>query len=236
MTALRRRRVLFLILAAFAAPVLRQRAAGQALSKGDAWLRRVLERATDILTSPGTDHERRLAFGKLLADEVFEFSAVVRYVLGNHWNQASESQRKEFSNALQDYMTAAYARILRRWFAGDIDVFASRLIKDGMAGALNEELARAEKTLNHVDWSIVADNETILVFARFKPREAEPMRTMISVVKRGESFRIFDLWINGVSLARTHRDDIAAVIRAQGNDLDAVIAVLRRKTVQLHQG
>jgi phospholipid transport system substrate-binding protein len=208
-------------------------AVSQTPPRGDAWLRRVLERATDILTSPGTDSERRQAFGRLLADEVFEFAGLVRYVLGNYWNQATEAQRREFSEALRDYLIAAYARILRRWFAGDIDVFASRLEKDGLAGALNEELARAEKTLSQADWSVVDEGEVVLVFARFKPRDAEPMRTMVRLVKRLAEFRIVDLWINGVSIARTHRDDIAAVIRAQSGNLNATIGILRRKTAQL---
>jgi ABC-type transporter MlaC component len=233
-----RRRALALLAAALSYLLLRpaalgQGAASQGAPAGDAWLRRAIERATDILTTPGTDEERRLAFGRLLAEEVFDFQAVVRFVLGNHWAQASEAQRSAFADALLDYLIVAYARLLRRLFAGTIDVFASRAEKDGLAAAIGEELARAEKMLARTDWSVVADNDVVLLFVQFKPREGEAMRTMLRVIKRAGGFRILDIWVNGVSLARTHRDDIAGVIRAQSGDLNGTIAIVRRKARQL---
>jgi ABC-type transporter MlaC component len=227
------RRFLALVLGALPILGLARLAAGQDLAAGDSWLRRAVGRAADILTSPGTDDERRRAFGRLLADEVFDFSAVARFVLGPSWNRASEAQRAEFSGVLLDYLIAAYTRLLRRLFAGSIDVFASRAEKDGLASALGDELARAEKTMARTDWSVVTDNDIVLLFVRFKPREGEAMRTMLRVIKRPAGFRILDIWVNGVSLARTHRDDVAGVIRAQSGDLDAAIAVVRRKTRQL---
>lgn len=200
---------------------------------GDAWVRGVIGRAAAILAARLAEPERRREFGRYLAEEAFDFDSIGRFVLGPVVGKAGEAEAAEARRVLVDYLMVAYARILRRVFDGTVDIAGARLVGDGVIAVGKDEVSDVQASAPFAEWEKIPDGGILTLQARFKPHQGEALRAQLRVLKRAGRLRIVDIWVNGVSLARTHRDDLASAARSQRGDLPATLDLIRKKTARL---
>ena len=123
---------------------------------------------------------------------------IARSVLGADWRTISDAQRRNFTAVFQSYMARKYGRRFREFQGGRIEV------------------ARAAEVNRYVEV-----NASAILPGR------SPIGMTFLIASRGGTDRFFDIRIEGVSLARTERDEIGAMLDQRRGDIDQVIAHLQ---------
>ncbi len=174
-----------------------------------AFIRALADKAVQSLTVqdiPRADRVRR--FRELLSDH-FAVASIAKWVLGRHWRQATDAERREYFSLFKDLMVATY-----------VDRFAEY----------------AGETLKTVRTAPIGA-DTAMVFSEIsRPGQpGPPLRVDWRVARHGESgFKILDVMVEGTSLSQTLRSDFASTIRQEGGTMAGLLGVMRAKTEALH--
>jgi phospholipid transport system substrate-binding protein len=162
-------------------------------------------KAVNVLTSTASEAERERQF-RALFDQSFDLPAISRFVLGPYWRTATEQQRQEFTKLFETYVIHAYSVRFNAYAGQQLKVGSAR--PEGDSGALVQSeiaLPNSNQPPVKVDWR---------------------------VEKSGDSYKITDVTVEGVSMALTQRQEFASVIQRGGGQVDALLKLLREKTGQ----
>ena len=167
-----------------------------------AFVRHFGAQAIAVLADKGlAGAQREQAFRGLLTAD-FDIKTIGRFVLGRYWRQATETERAEYGRLFEDLIVATYARRLAS-YAGE---------------GLKVEGVRQR------------DGKSALVASRFLRAEGEPIRLDWRLLRRGDTWRIVDVVVEGMSMALSQRSEFKAVIRGNGGRVEALLEKLREKT------
>lgn len=154
-----------------------------------------------------TGEHRQQAFRDLLTAG-FDVKAISRFVLGRYWRKATEAEREEFTDLFEDLIVATY----------------SKKFSDYGGQTLKVEAIREE-------------NEKIAaVSSRILRRDGEPIRINWRLLRRGQSWRIVDVVVEGMSMVLSQRSEYAAVIKGDGGKIEGLLVKLREKTARIRAG
>jgi len=158
------------------------------------------DRAIDDVTNPAlSDQEKIQRFRQLLATS-FDVPYVARFVLGRYWRQATPEERDEYTKLFEDFVVKVYADRFHQYGGQKLQVGAAMRQDDDVM--VNSNVVDDGKPPVRVDWKLRPD---------------------------GETFKIVDVIVEGVSMAVTQRDDFAATIQAKGGKVAGLIEALRQK-------
>ena len=124
---------------------------------------------------------------------------IARSALGPDARQASAAQLRAFTDAFTGYISRKYGRRFRELIGGRVSVQGARPV-----------------------------NQFVEVNAVAALRGQPPFAVTFLVSDRSGRDLFFDLLIEGISLLRTERTEIGAMLDRRGGNLDALIADLRR--------
>ncbi len=166
------------------------------------------DRVLMVMADKGLAGEtRERAFrGLLIAG--FDVKAIGRFVLGRYWRKASEAERDEFGRLFEDLIVTTYSRQFAT-YSGE---------------TLKVEDARQR------------DDKSALVASRIVRAEGEPILIDWRLLRRGQSWRIVDVVVQGMSMALSHRSEYVAVIKSSGGRVEGLLVKLREKTARLESG
>ena len=150
---------------------------------------------------------RQRAFRDLLTAG-FDVKAISRFVLGRYWRKATEAERAEFTGLFEDLIVATY----------------SKKFLDYSGQTLKVEAIREE------------NEKTASVASRIRRQGGEPIRIDWRLLRRGGSWRIVDVVVEGMSMVLSQRSEYAAVIKADGGKIEGLLVKLREKTARLGSG
>ncbi len=150
---------------------------------------------------------RYQAFRGLLVDG-FDVKAIGRFVLGRYWRKATEAERSEFTALFEDLIVATYSRKFADYSGQTLKVDAIREEDEKMA-AVSSRILRQQGESIQIDWRLL---------------------------RRGESWRIVDVVVEGMSMALSQRSDYAAVIKRSGGKVEGLLSKLREKVARLKSG
>lgn len=163
--------------------------------------------ATALVNRAWADITRVMSSGKSGASLYRDFEAILaryadvpviaRSVLGADWRSATDAQRRGFTAAFQSYLARKYGSQFRNYRNTKINVTQA-----------------------------VPVNRYIEVRANAVSGGAAPAAVTFLVSDGSGSARFFDLRLQGVSLARTERGEIGAMLDKHRGNIDAVIADL----------
>lgn len=126
---------------------------------------------------------------------------IARAVLGPPWRSANAAQQQAFIDAFSGYLARKYGTEFREYRGGTVEI--TRAVDQGNKGVVVSSIVRFPGSAPiAVDWQ---------------------------VSDRSGSPRMFNLFIEGISMLSTERSEIAAIVSANRNNLDAVIADLQRR-------
>lgn len=123
---------------------------------------------------------------------------IARSALGVAWRSASASQKTAYVAAFRTYMATKYGRRFREFIGGKIVVTGAKKVKSGFLVSSVAHLKGSAPFA--VDWQ-VSD-------------------------KSGQS-KMFNIYIEGVSLLATERTEITAMLDQRGGNLDRLIRDLK---------
>ncbi len=149
---------------------------------------------------PNVSPATRLARFRQLFHNDFDVPGIGRFVLGRYWRLATPQEQQEFLGLFQEYIVRAYSVRLGQYGGEPFRVTGAR--PNGPETVVSSEIIRPNGSRVGVDWYLIDG---------------------------GGRFKITDVYVGGVSMKVTQRDEFASVIQRNGGRVDALLAQLRQK-------
>jgi phospholipid transport system substrate-binding protein len=149
---------------------------------------------------PSVSPAQRLARFRELFRNDFDVPGIGQFVLGRYWRVATPQEQQDFLALFQEYIVRAYSTRLAEYGGEPFRVTGSR--PNGAETVVSSEIIRTNGSRIAVDWYLI---------------------------DRGGSHKITDVYVGGVSMKVTQRDEFASVIQRNGGQVGALIAQLRQK-------
>ena len=149
-----------------------------------------------------SDEARETKFHDLLQSG-FDVPKISQFVLGRFWRSATDAQRQQFISLFQDWIVGVDAARFNDYRGQTIQVIGTR-----------QESAA-----------------TTVVQSQFVGQSgAPPVKVEWYVRKAGDNdYKIVDVSVEGVSMAATQRDEIAAVADRNGGSIDGLNQALKQR-------
>jgi phospholipid transport system substrate-binding protein len=145
----------------------------------------------------------RAANFRALLEAGFDIPVISRFVLGRYWRAASDAERREFATLFEDWVVRTYASRFKSYAGQTIRVTGTRP---------------------------ESEMSTVVLSQFVNPNAPDPVRVEWHVRKEpGGSYKIYDISVEGVSMALTERDEIAAVADRNGGTAAALNRVLEQR-------
>ena len=157
--------------------------------------------ASEILTSKLSDSEKVTKL-KMIAEESVDINGVGLYTLGKHRKTLSNEQREEYKKLFKEYFLKS--------FSGRLVVY-----NDAKIAVLSEEVKNEKYTIVYSKLIGTTDRPEVKIDWRV-------------YTKNPEKPLIRDLVIEGLSLARTQKEEFNSIIENNGGDISALFANLRK--------
>ncbi len=153
-----------------------------------------------VLRDPSISKSQRTAhFSGLIARDL-DIPVIGRFVLGKHWRKASMQQRKAYLSVFKRYVIGTYSSRL-----GGAKLKEFKVIGIRNVGTLDILVKTRLSKL---------DNGFILADWRMRERKGQ--------------YKILDLYVEGVSMSMTLRQEFSAIIQGK-NGIDGLIAMLNSR-------
>jgi phospholipid transport system substrate-binding protein len=159
------------------------------------------ERAVAMMADPALAPDQRRQTFRLMLVEDFDIETAGRFVLGRAWRGATAAQRSEYLSLFEGLIVATYTRQLESYGGESLAV-------DGLRSR---------------------DEKRAVVATRILRAEGAPIRVDWRLRRLGQSWRIIDVVVEGVSMAITQRSEFKAALRASGGKIEGLLAKLREK-------
>ena len=156
----------------------------------------------NVLTDPTQNFAKRSATFRAILKNNFDFAAMAKSALGSYWNDASDAEKKEYVKVLEDYITKIYTIRFSEYTHTDFKVSGTRQEDDRL---IVTTMVRSEKN-------------------------PEPIRIDWRVREDGNSFKIQDVVIEGISMIVSQRSEFNSVIQQNGGTVSGLIKILKDKT------
>ncbi|HWB49636.1 MAG TPA: ABC transporter substrate-binding protein [Stellaceae bacterium] len=153
---------------------------------------------------PNVPPAQRVARFHQLFQADFDVQGIGRFAIGRYWQAFSPEQQQEFIRLFRDYTVQAYAEKLGQYGGAQFRVLSAAPAGDGMV--VSSEVIRANGAPVRIDWH---------------------------VAPAGDGYKVTDVYVDGVSMKVTQRDEFAKIIQNNGGQPSALLAVLRQ---QLREG
>ena len=134
----------------------------------------------------------------------FDFAHMTRLAVGKDWRQASPEQKAALTQEFKNLLVRTYSNALTQYRNQQIDFKPLK--------------AKPEDT-------------DVVVRTEVRQPGAKPVQIDYSLDKQGDSWKVYDVMVAGVSLVTNYRDSFGQEVRAGG--IDGLIKSLKDKNKQL---
>lgn len=149
---------------------------------------------------PNIPEQQRLTRFRELFHNDFDIPGIGRFVLGRYWRTATPQQQAEFLQLFQEYIVRAYSTRLGQYGGEPFRVTGAR--PTGSETIVSSEIVRSNGAPVEVDWYLAGGGPG--------------------------QYRITDVYVGGVSMAVTQRDEFASIIQRSGG-VAGLLSQLRQK-------
>ncbi|NNU81640.1 ABC transporter substrate-binding protein [Halovulum dunhuangense] len=195
-----RRGFLTVGLAAAGVALVPLRASALTTNEATALIQQAVDELMAVVNSNASESQAIGSFERIFA-RYADVPVIARSVLGQPWRSASAAQQNAFVAAFQSYLARKYGAEFREYRGAQFNVTGAR--DEGDRG--------------------------ILVSAAVTFPGSAPIRVDWQVSDRSGSPRLFNLFIEGVSMLSTERSEVRAILEANRNSIDGLIADLRSR-------
>ena len=161
----------------------------------------VTNEASNILSSKLTDEEKIVQLKKI-GENTVDIDGVGLYTLGKHRKTLTDNQKKQYKELFRNYFLKS---------------FSSRLVgyTDAKIAILSEEVKNEKYTIVNTKLIGTSDRPEVKIDWRVYTKDPE-------------NLLIRDLIIEGLSLARTQKEEFNSIIINNGNNIDALFENLNK--------
>ena len=167
--------------------------------EADVFVQSTVNRASKLL-SEDISKEKKIEELKLIAKDTVDIEGIGYYSLGSNRKNLSDSDKAKYLNLFGKYFLKSFASRLAEYTNPEIDVFAKEILNKNYTIVNSILKATSERPEIKIDWRIYTKN---------------PEQPLIR-----------DLIIEGLSLARTLKEEFASVLSSNDGDINALFKTL----------
>ena len=167
----------------------------------DVFVQSTVNRASQILADNFSKKEK-IEKLKNVAKETVDIRGIGFYALGSYRKGISDDEKKEYDDLFEKYFLQTFSSRLAEYSNPEIEV-------------------KSKKKLNK-NYTMVS---SILVATEQRPEVSINWRIY---TKDPDDLKIRDLIIEGLSLARTQKEEFSSIIESNAGDIDALISSLKK--------
>ena len=166
----------------------------------DIFVQSTVNRASSTLSKENTKDERIAELKKIALDTV-DIKGIGFYSLGSHRKTLSDKKKKEYSEAFKNYFLNSFSSRLAEYSNPVIEVNSKEKINENYTIVSSTLAATEKRPAIKIDWRVYTKN---------------PDKPLIR-----------DLIIEGLSLARTQKEEFNSIIQSANGDVDVLIKNLK---------
>ena len=167
----------------------------------DVFVQSTVNRASETLGKEISKKEKMIELQELAKDTV-DIKGIGLYTLGKHRKEISEEQKKKYAKLFEDYFLKSFSSRLSEYSNPKINVISKDKKNDKYTIVSSVLVATKDRPEVKIEWRIYTKN---------------PEKPLIR-----------DLIIEGLSLARTQKEEFASIIKSNDNNIEALFDSLEK--------
>ena len=166
----------------------------------DVFVQSTVNRASKVLSS-NISKEEKIEKLKIIADETVDIKIIGLYTLGSYRKELNDDQKKKYSILFKKYFLKTFSSRLAEYSNPEIEVTSKKKLNEKYTIVSSSLIATEKRPEVKIDWRIYTKNS--------------------------ENPLIRDLIIEGLSLARTQKEEFSSIIQSNDGDINALFATLK---------
>ena len=167
----------------------------------DIFVQSTVNRASEALNN-NFSKEEKIKKLKTIAKETVDIRGIGFYTLGQYRKTLSEDQIKEYAILFEQYFLKSFASRLAEYSNPEIEVIAKEKLNEKYTMVSSKLVATDKRPEIKIDWRIYT--------------------------KDTENPLIRDLIIEGLSLARTQKEEFSSIIQSNDGSIEALFDTLKK--------
>ena len=167
--------------------------------EADIFVQSTVNRASKIL-SENISKEEKIDKLKIIAKETVDISGIGFYTLGSIRKTLNDKQKIKYEELFEAYFLKSFSSRLSEYTNPEIDVFSKEVLSENYTIVNSLLKGTSERPEIKIDWRIYTKNP--------------------------ENPLIRDLIIEGLSLARTQKEEFSSILSSNDNDINALFKTL----------
>ena len=169
----------------------------------DIFVQSTVNRASKVL-SENISKEEKIEKLKKIAIETVDIKGIGFYTLGSTRKNMNDDQKKEYSKLFREYFLKTFSSRLAEYTNPEIDVFAKEVLNENYTIVNSILKGTKDRPEVKIDWRIYTKNK--------------------------ESPMIRDLIIEGLSLARTQKEEFSSILNSNNEDINILFKTIKEFT------
>ncbi len=166
----------------------------------DIFVQSTVNRASKILAE-NISKEKKIEELKIIAKETVDIVGIGFYTLGSARKNLSNDQKLEYKNLFENYFLKSFASRLAEYTNPEIDVLGKEVLSEKYTIVNSLLKGTNDRPEVKIDWRIYTK---------------DPKNPLIR-----------DLIIEGLSLARTQKEEFASILNSNDNDINVLFKILK---------
>ena len=166
----------------------------------DVFVQSTVNRASQVL-SKNITKEEKINELKSIAKETVDIKAVGFYSLGSKRNDLNDEEKNQFLKLFESYFLKSFSSRLAEYTNPEIEVKEKEVLNRNYTMVKSVLIATSERPEVKINWRVYTKNQD------------NPL--------------IRDLIIEGLSLARTQKEEFASILNSNDGDINALFKTLR---------
>ena len=167
--------------------------------EADVFVQSTVNRASKIL-SEDISKQKKIDKLKVIAKETVDIKGIGFYTLGSARKSLDNDQKRKYSELFEDYFLKSFSSRLAEYTNPEIDVLEKDVLNENYTIVNSLLKATNERPEVKIDWRIYTKNP--------------------------ENPLIRDLIIEGLSLARTQKEEFSSILNSNDGDINALFETL----------
>jgi len=166
----------------------------------DVFIQSTVNRAAKTLSGNFTKKER-IEKLKEIAAETVDINGIGYYTLGVHRKNINDEQIKQYKVLFEQYFLKSFSSRLAEYSNPEIEVISKKKINKNYTMVSSILVSTEQRPEVKIDWRVYTKNP--------------------------ENPKIRDLIIEGLSLARTQKEEFSSIIQSNDGDINALFSTLK---------
>ncbi len=167
--------------------------------EADVFVQSTVNRASKIL-SENLSKEEKINQLKLIAEKTVDISAIGFYTLGSARKNLNIEQKEKYSILFREYFLKSFSSRLSEYTNPEIDVLSKEVLSENYTIVNSLLKGTSERPEVKIDWRVYTKNK--------------------------ENPLIRDLIIEGLSLARTQKEEFSSILNSNNNNINFLFKTL----------